>query len=504
MTEDDARRVLLVRAIEEEDAAGDLLTKQDRVAAHEAGRAALSGAGAKTGRKGDDLFLARRAEFAAGRLASRVPAIATALRATRWPRWIGWAVPLGAFLIGLTLNELASGRRLDLLAFPLIGMLAWNALVYFWMLVTLVPRSSKGGPGGLSRVLERLARLGQRGFDRATPVSRALGRFATDWSAASASLAAARSARILHLSAATFALGVVAGIYFRALGIEYRAGWESTFLGPESVHAAISLVLGPAAAVTGLVIPDVAGIAAMRWTGADSGLDSGGVNAGPWIILTTATVIGFVVIPRLVLALLAAVKTWRRRDSFTLPERDGFYFRRLLRGAHGRAGQVRVTPYAYHPDAGVREVLSALTQDALGDGTALQFDPPVDYGAEDDWLAAAEFDADDDHHLLLFTISSTPEHENHGAIASGLRDALAVKHPGTLVGAIIDESPFRERFGDNSASSARLATRGEAWDAVMGRAELASLRLDLAASDPEKAQLMEDLVTGKRHPRVIP
>jgi len=497
LTEDEAKLVLLVRAIEEEDHAGDLLTKQDRVAAHEAGRAALTG----SGRKSDDLFLARRAEFATGRLASRNPAIGKIVKHTRWPKWLGWALPLAAFLLGAALNELGNGRRLDLLAFPLLGMLAWNAAVFFWMLVTIIPRAGRDGSSGLAKLVGKIAQIGQRSYDRATPIARGLGRFAKVWGAASAPLAAARSARILHLSAALFAAGVVAGIYFRALGVEYRAGWESTFLGPDFVHTILTLVLGPASMLTGVDIPDVEGIAAIRWTGAETGAETGpetgGANAGPWIFLTTATVAGFVMIPRLFLAGMAALRAWRKRVRFKLPGRDDFYFRRLLRGAHGAAGSVRVTPYAYHPSDQTREAIANLVQDSLGDGAALRFDPPVEYGGEDHWLAAMQIDESDDHHLLLFTLSATPEHENHGALASGLRESIAAKNKGTLLSAIVDEAAYRARFGSGSAAAERRQMRGEAWDAVLGRAEVASLRLDLSGEEAENAEQVEDMLTGK-------
>ena len=493
MTEDEAKRVLLVRAVEEEDEAGDLLTRQDRAQANEAGRAALSASGGK----GDELFLVRRAEFATGRLASRNPAIAQALARTAWPHWIGWAMPLAAFVFGAALNELGNGRRLDLLALPLLGMLAWNALVYFWMLATIIPRSRRAGPSGLAKWLEKAAYIGRRAYDRATTMARALSRFVSDWSGASAPLAAARSARILHLSAAAFALGVVAGIYFRALGIEYRAGWESTFLRPDAVHTVLSVALGPASALTGVPIPDAEGIAAIRWTSAETGAQTGGANAANWIYLITATVAGFIVAPRLILAGLAAMRAWRKARRFALPGREAFYYRRLLRGARGQDATVRVTPYAHHPGDTAKSALTKAVQDALGDGAALRFDAPVEYGAEDRWLEAAQFDAGDDHHLILFTLSATPEHENHGFFAGRVREMLARRHPGTLVGAIVDESAFRERFAGQSASAARIETRGEAWDDVLARAGVPALKLDLSDLDGTQAEQLEALLTGK-------
>ena len=58
----------------------------------------------------------------------------------------------------------------------------------------------------------------------------AVERYAGDLLVSGAPLHGARAALILHLSAALFAVGAVAGMYAGGLGLEYLAGWESTFL----------------------------------------------------------------------------------------------------------------------------------------------------------------------------------------------------------------------------------------------------------------------------------
>src|SRR5690606_4083180 len=111
-----------------------------------------------------------------------------------------------------------------------------------------------------------------------------LASFARDWTRASTPLNARRLSRLLHLAAISFALGALAGLYLRGLAFEYRAGWESTFLDASSLHALLHLVLGPAAGLTGIVLPDEARIEAMRFPA------STGEQAGPWIHLHAVTV----------------------------------------------------------------------------------------------------------------------------------------------------------------------------------------------------------------------
>ena len=74
---------------------------------------------------------------------------------------------------------------------------------------------------------------------------------------------AARAARVLHLAAALFAIGALAGLYVRGLVFEYRVGWESTFLDAPAVRDP-SLFLSPAAQLIGVPFPSVDQIAALR------------------------------------------------------------------------------------------------------------------------------------------------------------------------------------------------------------------------------------------------
>jgi len=77
-------------------------------------------------------------------------------------------------------------------------------------------------------------------------------RFVVEWHELALPLYEARAGRVLHLSAAFFAIGALLGLYLRAIAFEYRIGWESTFLQATSVHALLSFVLEPAARLLGI------------------------------------------------------------------------------------------------------------------------------------------------------------------------------------------------------------------------------------------------------------
>lgn len=489
MTEDSARNFYLVRAVELEDRENSLLTAEDRDQAELKARSHLQNGNPES----EASYLAHRAAFAAGRLLTRFPLAGRMLAVSRWPRWINWALPLAAFVVGALANELGNGRRLDLLAVPLLGAVVWNVLIYLWLFAyPLIARHGSFRLPQLAQSVTWLSGLGQRRRDRSTVLSRALSRFARDWGVASAPLAAARASRTLHLGAALFALGLVASIYVGALAIEYRAGWESTFLGATEVHAILSLLLGPASLLTGIVLPNVEGVAALRWT------SGGGANAGPWIHLYVVTVLGVIVVPRLLLAAWQSLRAYRLARWFPIPGRGEFYTRRLLRAAHGTPLLVRVTAYGYNPLPDICERLEALLKEALGDRTQVRFDPPIIYGAEDEWLAGSSLRPDDDYHILLFALSSTPEVENHGMLASALGQKLADTGNATALAAILDESGFRRQFASQADLNERLKGRRQSWETVMVAAGLAPLALDLAADGDGAAQRLEAVLM--QHP----
>lgn len=476
MTEDEARRIELVRAIELEDQESALLTREDR---QQADLRARSSIGLKEGRKFERAFVAARADFAAARLLSRHKGLADLLRRNRWPGWVGIGLPVFALGAGFLSNEFGTDKRLDMLAVPLLGTIAWNLTVYLWMLVTGLAHIGKKGPkttDPLTAAFARIGNLGHRDPDQGTVIERAAAKFRIRWSEVTAPLNAARASRTLHLSAALFAAGLIGGIYMRALVTEYRAGWESTFLGPETVRAILETVLGGASRFSGVAIPSLPDIAAMRWTGAEMG----GVSAAPWIHLYSLTLAGLVMAPRLMLALWQGLRAMRLARNLPVAGREDFYTRRMLRASGARQGRARITPYAYHPGEETRRRLTAALKSVLGDGAEVRFDEPVDYGAEDKWATTRELSGEDDYHLLFFTLSSTPEAENHGLLAKSLTEKSSAGGKGQIVGALIDESPYRAHFTGQAGLTERVETRLEGWRAVLAPAGIFPIGIDLS------------------------
>lgn len=470
MNEAAAREVVMVRAVETMDAQRALWSDEDR---EWASRAAAEVVGANAA---PESFLARRASLALERLGTRAAAIPRALQATTWRPWIGYLIVALAFVSGLAVDRIGPPQRVNILAFPLLGLIVWNLAVYALILVRGVAgiASEKArGLGPIARAVARFAhgvprRPGAGG--KAESTTAALADFGESWMRGSAPLLAARVATVLHTAALALALGAVAGLYLRGLVFEYRAGWASTFLDASQVREILSLFLGPASAVTGIPIADVPRLEAIRFAP-----DHPGENAAPWIHLYAATVALAILLPRALLAL----GTWLRARSlaagFPLALEDP-YFRKLVRHVSGDAAPVRVVPYGYHlPPQGALSLQSAIRR-TLGARAELSIAPAVEFGGED----ALSDDVVPQQPMALvgalFSLAATPEAENHGVFL----DRLIARAGGAPVVAILDEAGFRRRF---ASQPQRLEERRDAWRDVLAPFGFDPVFVDLESPD---------------------
>jgi hypothetical protein len=490
MREDELRSILLVKAIEETDGAGALLPPADRVAAaREASRAAGDAAAAGV----------ERARILLAKVVVRHPFVDTVSRLSGGSAAAAAVVVvLGAF-VGVALSALDGTRRINLLAFPVLGVVAWNFAMYAmifagWIRGRRAQPSRRHVPEMLARLATaRVSRLVAKSGAFNAALAEALGRFTHEWFAAARPLLVARAARMLHLSAAALGIGLIVGLYARGIAFDYRAGWESTFLDASQAHALLSVIYGPASLVTGIAIPDAAALEAMRSNGA------AGERAAPWIHLLAATVALLVVLPRLALSLAGTLFITRWSRHAPLPASLAAYFRGALGGSTGR-GLVTVVPYAYEPSADARAGLRALLPRALGESLTLDSRAAVRYGEEDEFVrelqAAGKAAGKADVVVLLFNLAATPEEENHGDLIAGVRGWLAGGQPRPQLLVLVDEGPYAERMATDGATG-RVAERREAWQQFVAAHGLAACSVNLAAAGRDGIPLEQvDLLRG--------
>ncbi len=449
MNASEARDTLLVRAFEAPLAPPWTEADQDW-----ASREALRSVGSQAAA---ERLIAARAGFAAQRLATRDPAVGAALAASAGHAGLGALLLAAAFAAGVALDALGAQGRIEILSPPLLGLLAWNLAVYasliaFAVFAARAPHRVRKPAGGDHRPLGRLAAFVPERWRRIPSTrSPALARFAADWAARGEVLRAAHLVALLHAGAALLALGALASLYLRGLVFEFRAGWDSTFLGPDAVHAIAAALYGPASAVSGIALPGADEIARLRFA------HGSGENAARWIHLQALTVVAFIVLPRAVLAAVATAKARRLARRFPLPLTDAYYRRLRPRDAEGSA--VCVLPYGYRfPDARFGALQRALEEQTAG-RVALELAEPVVPGSEDaDALRLPPEAASAQMLVVLFALTATPERETHGSFAR----AVAARHANeTTVRVWIDETDFRAHFGADG--DARRAQRRDAW-----------------------------------------
>lgn len=474
MNAEQARRLLLVGAHEGAGPTPDWREADRDWASHEAWR--IEGAEADP-----DTWLHRRTDLAVARLAERQPAVAALLAWCPIAGWhIGWLLAL-ALLAGMASNLVAPDRQIQLLAPPLLALLAWNILVYgllAWQALLGLGRRARGtGAGPLQRMLLALgARTGLWGSRQlatsATALSPALQAFAHDWARLSLPLQIARLGTAMHLAAAALAAGAVAGLYLRGLAFEFRAGWDSTFLDANAVHGLLSFVLGPAAWLTGQTLPDAAQLEGLRFS------RGGGQNAGPWIHLYALTTTLVVLLPRGLLAAWSGRRAARLRAHFPMPVDDP-WLRRLRQQAGRRRGApplaVAVQPVGYQVDPGLVPAIAAALEAEWARGVAITLQPSR--SPADDGLAAPS-----GQRVLLFAMTATPEAESHGRLLSALARAGAQGRDaadGPLL-AIVDESGFRRRLAPADLAR-RLDERRGAWRRLLEAGGHRPVFVDLAA-----------------------
>lgn len=470
MNERTARGVVLVRAIETADAAREIWSDADRAWA---GRTAAEIVGEHAAA---DVFVGRRAMLVLERLAERFPKLRALSQAPVLRGWLAPAAAAAAFVIGVAGVDVGPGRIINLLAPPVLALLAWNLGVYVALAMATLRRRRRAERGPVRRTVVAWFRDLVRPVPRKSGVPRALGvalaRFATDWPALALPLWQRRAARLLHAGAASLALGAIAGLYLRGIALEYRAGWQSTFLDAADVARILHAVLAPGAWLTGIAIPDADHLQAI-------GGATAGENAAPWIHLYAATILLVVIVPRLVLAGAAFLGERRLSRRFPIPLGHAYY-QRLLHGWREGTARVIALPYSFDVSPVARDGLSKLMARVFDSGVDVAWHPPTPYGDDAPPALPASRLAGA---AAVFNLTATPERDSHGAFIEALRSAA----PHTPLIAIVDISDFVDRF---AADPRRLGERERAWRQILEPHRIEPLFVRLVDPDLHEAGAM--------------
>ena len=495
------RTVLLIQAIEESDRGGDVLPLADRAeATREAVRSAPQGRTIQPGiglARADETLLALRAERLLARVRLRSPAVDYVLAVAGGLTWLGRAALVLALVVGLSLSALDGSRRINILAFPLIGLIAWNFLIYALLIAARIKRrtAKPTGTQWSGRVYERwigarIDGLLKQSMRFNAPLATALRRFTREWVQVEHPLLLERAQLLMHCAAALVAAGLIAGLYIRGIVLRYEAGWESTFLSPASVHALLTVLYGPGASLSGIGLPSISGVNALRWTGV-----SGGGEAASWIHLIALTAMLYIIVPRLILAGMSGFNLWRLARNPPLPAAFIGYGRAVLAGtaAGARHESVSVICFAYEPSPASMTGLQTLLAATLGAIIKVEMRTTVRYGQEDAFRATLTSNGADatDWNVLLMAAASTPEVENHGMVINTLRDSLAQKSQRLPLLIVIDTGPYAARMQGDATFEQRLRERCKLWSEFVAGYGLTACLVDLSRITPESPAATE-------------
>jgi hypothetical protein len=467
---DEVRRIMAAQAVEQSDPNELILTDPDK-------REITMMAGAPLpkdlSQSEENAFLSERAELMLVRAGSRFP------DSTGWFRrspdqnrfaWVALLLCLLAVTIGFLTNELGPDKRINILSFPLLGIIAWSVLVYLREIV-LFSRSrdqlfQDSWLDGLIRLVQPKAKAPESSDsgDEPSILRSAFQLFQSRWQGLIVPVTGARLKALLHLVALLLALSAIGGMYVKGLANEYRAVWESTFFtDSESLRPVLRLILGPAASLTGSGIPTTSELDAMHWK-AGGGDEITGENAARWIHWYAITVGLFVLVPR---AFLALIWKWRAgRLARTLPFREvsSPYYEHLLATSSGAALESKVIPYAIDLDDELRRSIRNCLETLHERPVEITWMPTIPFGEEEEVTPPDESDS----LFPLFNFASTPEEETHLTLLQTLSGEELNRVPFLL----LDTTSFDRKADSFADAEKRRSDREKAWKLLLQRTQI--------------------------------
>ncbi|WP_395686340.1 DUF3482 domain-containing protein [Caenimonas koreensis] len=363
--EHDARRIVLIQAIELTDTRAALISDAER---DRADRTVLAQRSSGRNCAPDaKWFIAARAAELLHTVESRSPALARMERRDPWWDRLAWLLPLLALAAGFSSDRLFNWSRTDLLSIPLIGVIAWNLVVYALLIASAVRKR------GDTRFLRGLAEMPSWFSRRAAARLResAALQFRLLWWRVAGAMEAARLYKLLHLSAAAWAVGVVLSIAVAGLATQFRIGWESTWLDANGVYAVLRVMELPARALglDGFTFEQV------RRLQFGPGAAPGQPEAQRWALIYICFLTATVIVPRCLLWLLAAYRVRAAGRGVTIDLSQDYFA-----GVLARVSPARVVLGIHANDLRLKQAVLNLLAQAGESGAGARgeaFDPAL-------------------------------------------------------------------------------------------------------------------------------
>lgn len=298
-SENRARTAVLAQALENDDPRGDLVGLAERTAAELAALNELGEIAADGRVVPDDQLLATRARHLVDLLAAKHPALGALQRPGALWSALALACPVLALLAGIATDRIGNPYRVDLLSAPLLVIIGFNLVIYGVLAILAVRRKPLARVPWLPSLLQQVDswRSRQRGTS-----ARVMAGFHQRWQVLAGHLIAHRWKTVLHLSAAAWGAGVALSLAGRGLFVQYKVGWESTFLSADTVHGLLEVIFWLPTRVFNLTPLTLAEVTALRNFQNDS------VAGERWVWMYVGLTALLVILPRLLLAAWSALR----------------------------------------------------------------------------------------------------------------------------------------------------------------------------------------------------
>ncbi len=332
MDEAAARRVVLAQAIETGDTQGRLVSDMERDQIDRESSAAARASGDVGSVGAVARFLQARAAQVLQTAGTRDRAVASLQQVGAGERWSIAGIPLVALVLGIFTDQAANPHQVNLLSKPLLLLLLWNLVVYAVLFANLLLLARGGArPPRFAALRQWLAGLRDWGRGPRHLRGDVTAAFLLRWHTLTAALYGQRLARVMHLSAAAWALGVGMSLVFGGVWASYGVQWESTFLSAEAVHRFLRILFSPVTALFPWASFSLEDVRALRAAGPMPGAVDAADNltGRRWVFLYVALLTLVVVLPRLALAAWAWWQERRLSQAVAIDPADG-YVQRLV------------------------------------------------------------------------------------------------------------------------------------------------------------------------------
>ncbi|GKS63288.1 hypothetical protein YTPLAS72_05920 [Nitrospira sp.] len=480
MTLTQLAKVLLVQACEEHDPDHKFILRYEREPSRQRNDP-RDDASAQDPAGAGEVRVIERAERISERLTQKYPALTSAFAVLQIKMPL--ALLIGCAVVGGFLADpIGPAGHINLLNFPLLTLLLWNAVAYVGLLYNrILPRSSRdrsqpGLPGlvewliglDMKRRLNRLSSDPTQGLEEAQWIAASLASYAGRFLHNVRDLLITHARNLLHVAAAALAIGVIVGLYLRGFSFLYKAGWDSTFMEAEGVYSFLSILFAPASWLLATPVPDVEAIAALRGTAK--------ANAAIWIHFWAVTTVLFIILPRTLLAAAAMMRQTRLATAMHLPS-DEPYFRRLLNPYRGKGLHVEVLAYSHRVKEGDDRLVVFLS-DAFGVLADIHVEASVQYGQR-----PPHFSIDSDRGLCavaLFNVAQAPE-ETHSEFLEELKATIQKRGRPNMLLVLLDCGAYSQIDHEK-----RLKERCQAWATLAKECGLQALIYQDPSTSPDR------------------